>query len=68
MHGKRVLGTEIKDVMTYRVKNQHPTEQVDSLVRSLARQVVQSGKSRLKNKNKKCSAGSYNIHVKKRLI
>ena len=38
---------------TYRIKNKHPTEQMDSFMGGLIGKVVQSGKSRLQDKTGK---------------
>lgn len=38
---------------TYRIKNKHPTEQMDSFMGGLIGKVVKSGKSRLQDKTGK---------------
>ena len=41
---------ECSESETYRIKNKHPTEQMDSFMSGLIGKVVQSGKSRLQDK------------------
>ena len=49
LHVKNIF-FECSECETYRIKNKHPTEQMNSFMGGLIGKVVQSGKSRLQDK------------------